>query len=338
MSKILTISIAAYNIQDYLVETLESLIRCETANEMDVIVINDGSRDDTSRIAHEYAEKAPSIIRVVDKENSGYGSTINTSIQRARGKYYRLLDGDDWVDPVELDKLIHFLEHSSVDLVITKYRMMYNSKSSLESLNWPYDSVMLPIDDRLDYSFSMHMLTFRTDAVRQCLIDHPITEYANYTDTEFILKCVSAVKTVALFDAEVYQYRMGREGQSVSLQSWFRNISTACNVSLVLANYYETGILPSSTMSPQIKEWALEQCVGSAANKCRLYMRMGLGRKEYEGMLCFLSELKQASSIVYNDTLVCFPAARRGKASYFAFLMNALPLRCKTIVRNIVKQ
>lgn len=335
--KTLTISIAAYNVQDYIGKTLESLLKCKNASDLDVIVVNDGSSDETLRVAREFERLAPTIIRIVNKQNGGYGSTINTSIRLAQGVYYRLLDGDDWVDPVELDKLLVFLRECNADLVVTKYRTVYESTSTVQSLDWPYDGNALPIEDRLDYSFAMHMLTFKTAAIRSCIIEHPITEHANYTDTEFVLKTVSAVGTAALFDADVYQYRMGREGQSVSLESWLTNIGTACKISLVLAQYYEDNIAHTANISQEVKRWALRQCIGSSVNKCRLYMRRGMGRKEYEEMTKFLNTLKLESSEVYVETLACFPFVRRGKHSYMSFIINAAPLRLKTIMRRLMQ-
>lgn len=83
--KTLTISIAAYNVQDYIGKTLESLLKCKNASDLDVIVVNDGSSDETLRVAREFERLAPTIIRIVNKQNGGYGSTINTSIRLAQG-------------------------------------------------------------------------------------------------------------------------------------------------------------------------------------------------------------------------------------------------------------
>ena len=118
--KILTISIAAYNAENYIAKCLDSLIKSKYLEQLDIIVVNDGSRDRTSQIAHQYSNKYDSI-RVIDKENGGHGSTINTSISLAEGKYYKVLDSDDAFDTCELDKLVVFLTESDVDLVLTNY-------------------------------------------------------------------------------------------------------------------------------------------------------------------------------------------------------------------------
>ena len=97
--KLLSISIAAYNVEQYLVKTLQSLILdAEHMKVLEVIIVNDGSKDNTSQIGQEYVLKYPDTFKLINQENGGYGSTINTSLAVARGKYYKLLDGDDWYD------------------------------------------------------------------------------------------------------------------------------------------------------------------------------------------------------------------------------------------------
>lgn len=103
--KILTISIAAYNVEKYLPKTLESLVIPEIMDQLEVLIINDGSQDKTGQIAEEYVVKYPATFYLVNKENGGWGSTVNTSAQLATGKYYKLLDGDDFFNAEALKNL-----------------------------------------------------------------------------------------------------------------------------------------------------------------------------------------------------------------------------------------
>ena len=96
MGKLLTISIAAYNVEKFIKKTLDSLI--VDSDELEVLIVNDGSKDETLKIAKEYEIKYPNIFRAIDKENGGYGSTINTGIIEATGKFFKQLDGDDWFE------------------------------------------------------------------------------------------------------------------------------------------------------------------------------------------------------------------------------------------------
>ena len=98
--KVLTVSIAAYNVEDYLKKCLDSFVDegNPLMNAVEVIIVSDGSKDNTVSIAKEYQEKYPDTFVLIDKENGGYGSTINASLKKATGKYFKLVDGDDWVN------------------------------------------------------------------------------------------------------------------------------------------------------------------------------------------------------------------------------------------------
>ena len=121
MNKILTISIASYNAEKDIPRCLDSFIQTTVFDKLDIIVVNDGSSDNTSQVASEYAKKYPNSIRVVDKENGGHGSTINTGITYAKGKYFKIVDSDDWVNKDGLEDLVSYLENNDIDLVINPF-------------------------------------------------------------------------------------------------------------------------------------------------------------------------------------------------------------------------
>ena len=98
LNKIVTVIIPSYNVEKILSETLDSLLDQECLPLEDIIVINDGSKDRTPEIAEQYVNKYPDSIRLINKENGGYGSALNSVFREARGKYLRVLDGDDWVN------------------------------------------------------------------------------------------------------------------------------------------------------------------------------------------------------------------------------------------------
>lgn len=96
-NKVLTIVIPTYNMEKFISRCLDSLLILNI-NDVEILVINDGSRDNSSKIAHEYQEKYPLSIKVIDKENGNYGSCINVALSMATGKYFRILDADDYFD------------------------------------------------------------------------------------------------------------------------------------------------------------------------------------------------------------------------------------------------
>ena len=96
--KILTVTIPSYNVEAYLEDCLESFVNSEVMDDIEVLIVNDGSSDNTVKIAQRYVDKYENTFRLINKENGGHGSTINTGVREAKGKYFKVVDGDDWVD------------------------------------------------------------------------------------------------------------------------------------------------------------------------------------------------------------------------------------------------
>ena len=117
MEKVLSLIIPTYNMEKYLKKCLDSLI-VENMDLLEVLVVNDGSKDNSSKIAHEYEEKYPNTFRVIDKENGNYGSCINRGLAEAKGKYVKVLDADDCFDVNNFNKYLSFLQENDVDLVL----------------------------------------------------------------------------------------------------------------------------------------------------------------------------------------------------------------------------
>lgn len=224
MSKVLSISVAAYNMEAYLRQTLDSLCVSEVYADLEIIVVDDGSTDSTAQIAGEYVERYPEAFRLISKENGGYGSTVNAAMKIAQGKYFRLLDGDDWLDSSALPSFISLLKHSEEDIVLTRYKKVYTASGSEEACGYgdvPEDTVF-----RFDeYADSLepwiYSLTIKTDILRSHSIR--LSEHRFYTDMEFLLLPVPWCDTVRTSSMELYHYRLGRAGQSVELQSFARN-------------------------------------------------------------------------------------------------------------------
>lgn len=215
--KILTVSIAAYNVERYLGQALESCV--SAIDYLDIIVVNDGSRDGTLEVADKWARRYPDSIRVVDKPNGGYGSTINAAIPLARGKYFRYLDGDDWFDSEDLLEYVALLARSSADAVVTPYRRVYESGDKPEVMDCAdYLRDGAHGIDELDPSRAIAAASIAY--ITELLADSSfrMTEECFYTDVEYAYLPMRFVKTLCISRIPVYQYRIGREGQSVSVE------------------------------------------------------------------------------------------------------------------------
>lgn len=121
MEKILTVTIPSYNVEQYLRQTLDSFLAQEILEEIEVLIIDDGSKDHTAAIGKEYERKYPDTFRVISKKNGGHGSTINRGIQEASGRYFKVVDGDDWVNTEDFVKLVKALKSCTAEYVVTNY-------------------------------------------------------------------------------------------------------------------------------------------------------------------------------------------------------------------------
>ncbi|MDE7298103.1 MAG: glycosyltransferase family 2 protein [Lachnospiraceae bacterium] len=129
MNRLLTITIPAYNSEKYLARCLNSLLSCEACRETELLVIDDGSTDGTGRIADAYARRYPEIVRVIHKENGGHGSGINAGIAAAQGKYFRVVDSDDAVDPAAYREYLRRLKDIASDLIATPFVCVTEERS-----------------------------------------------------------------------------------------------------------------------------------------------------------------------------------------------------------------
>lgn len=214
----LTVSVAAYNVEGFLAEALESCI-VPNADKLEVIVVNDGSTDGTLQIARGFERRMPGTFRVIDKPNGGYGSTMNASLAAASGRYFRYLDGDDWFDPSVLADYIDRLAECDCDCVITPYRRVYEDGSPAEerdSADYLAEGAHGVSELKRDTPLAACALAYKTDMLRN--LGFHMSERCFYTDIEFAYLPMAGTKTVYVLHLPLYQYRIGREGQSVSVE------------------------------------------------------------------------------------------------------------------------
>lgn len=219
MQKLLTIVIPTYNMQAFLNRCLDSLIVCDNLIDLiEVLIINDGSRDDSSAIAHKYEDSYPQSFRVIDKENGNYGSCVNRGLSEAKGKYIKVLDADDWFDTKEFERYLNCLNSIEADMILTGFNIV-NSSNNVASLAYKPHLENLKVYDfqQLGYDdigvWMMHAVTYRVQMLKD--IGYRQTEGISYTDTEWTYIPLYAVKSVVYLDCIVYQYLVGREGQTM---------------------------------------------------------------------------------------------------------------------------
>lgn len=220
MNKILSIIIPTYNMENYLRKCLDSLIISdENMQLLEVLIVNDGSKDSSSQIAHEYEDQYPYTFRVIDKENGNYGSCINRGLKEMKGKYVKILDADDYFDTIVLDRFVSFLIDVEVDMVITDYNLIDTGGSITNTISYNINNggKAFSFGDFLttaaDFDIEMHAITYNRNLLVR--MNYHQTEGISYTDQEWSTIPIVNVKCACYYNNCLYQYLLGREGQTM---------------------------------------------------------------------------------------------------------------------------
>ncbi len=219
--KLLTVVIPCYNSQDYMEKCIRSIL--PAGERVEIIIIDDGSRDNTGKIADEYAQKYPSVIRVIHQENGGHGEGINQGLRHASGRYFKVVDSDDCLSddlPAFMEQLEQFEQQGGTDLVVTNYYYVHSDGVGDRSINYSNalqkNRVMKWSETkpfRLHQLLTIHSCTFRTEVMRQSGVDLP--KHTFYEDNLLVFSILPYVKRLCYLNMDLYRYTIGREGQSV---------------------------------------------------------------------------------------------------------------------------
>lgn len=289
MKKILSISVAIYNMEQYLRDCLDSLVSIgeEDLMKCEVILVNDGSTDNSEKIALEYVEQYPETFVLVSKENGGHGSTYNTSIKMATGKYYKLLDADDMVDAKGLKQLIKNLDDTEADVVVNSYNMMDLDSGKLINRCVTIKNVqygkMYRVDDVMadkENSLQMHAMTFKTKLINNGKVQLP--EHCFYVDAPYVIKSTALCNSMIVFDFPVYIYRINRDEQSVSINSYKKHLGDLETVMYDMLQY----------ASLQERLWIKRMVGGLLNTRFYLIFHYRLSFANYRGLSEFMMKVK----------------------------------------------
>lgn len=306
-SPLISVVIPAYNCASYLRNSVLSLINHSLNNLVEVIIVNDGSKDDTIKIAQELKKLSPSV-KVIDKENGGHGSTINAGIKAAKGKYFRLMDGDDYFDTGNFVAFLQKLKTEKADIVLTNYVEDLALSSQLRSVhsydNLPTYQVMNLDDMQYDgYGFKawgplLSTTTCKTNLLKQAGFD--IDEHCFYVDMEYNLMVYSRAKTIAYYPLDIYIYYLGRAGQSVDRSSSVaKNYLQHEKVSLSLLREYKK---MERNLSVGKKAYIKDRLVSEICNS-QYYITINYLKDGGKGFRSFDKKLKQYPEF-YNSESV----------------------------------
>lgn len=222
--KYISFAIPCYNSEAYMANAVESILK--GGEDVEIIIVNDGSKDRTSEIAHEFEAKYPTIIKVVDKENGGHGDAVNTGLEHATGKYFKVVDSDDWVNEEALCKILEVLKkfetnNEEIDMLISNYvyeKEGMEHKKVIEYRNvLPQDMIFSWNDIRrfhLGQYILMHSVIYRTEFLK--LIQLRLPKHTFYVDNIYVYYPLPHVRKMYYLDVDFYRYYIGREDQSVN--------------------------------------------------------------------------------------------------------------------------
>ena len=245
--KYISFAIPCYNSQDYMAHAIESIL--PGGDEVEIIIVNDGSKDKTSQIAHEYMDKYPDIIKVIDKENGGHGDAVNAGLANASGKYFKVVDSDDWVDEEALHKILMLMRHleednEQIDMLISNYvyeKVGVTHKKCIHYRNvLPQDEVFRWDDIghfRLDQYILMHSVIYRTDMLK--LSQMRLPKHTFYVDNIYVYYPLPHVRKIYYLDVDSYRYFIGREDQSVNEKVMIARVDQQIFVTKTMIDMYQ---------------------------------------------------------------------------------------------------
>lgn len=240
--KLLSVAVPCYNSQEYMKNCIDSLL--EGQDLVEIIIVDDGSKDNTAAIADEYAAKYPDIVKAVHQENGGHGEAVNTGLRNATGLYFKVVDSDDWVNKEAylaiLDKLREITGGpQTLDMMISNF--VYEKQGAKRKKVMRYKSYMpenkiftwkemgrMPVGKYI----LMHSVIYRTGLLRDCGLELP--KHTFYVDNLFVYQPLPHVQTMYYMDVNFYRYFIGREDQSVHEDVMIRRIDQQLFVNRIM--------------------------------------------------------------------------------------------------------
>lgn len=315
--KILTVTIPCYNSAEYMDKAIKSVLTA--GDDVEIIVVDDGSTDNTREVAEKYVAEYPEIVKVVSKENGGHGSAVNEGLKHATGVYFKVLDSDDWFDKDAFGQIMELLgsmigDNIRLDMVISNYvyekpsigkRRIINYRSAMpagEVFTWSELKHF-----KLSQNILMHSVIYRTQMLRDCGLELP--EHTFYVDNIFVYQPLPYVKLMYYLDVDLYRYYIGREDQSVNEQVMISRIDQQIKVNKLMIDSHDlTQIENDKLRNYMVKYLAMIMTVSSA-----LLVKEGTTEslKKRKKLWIYLKNTNQKMYKMVNNTALGRPMQMR---------------------------
>lgn len=264
--KLLSIAVPCYNSENYMRKCIDSLL--EGGEIVEILIVDDGSSDNTAQIADEYAAAYPSIVKAIHQENGGHGAAVNTGIQNATGFYFKVVDSDDWVNKEAYMKVLETLEHllggdKSLDMLISNFVYEKEGAKRKKVMSYrsafPQDRVFTWDDVKFLHKgqyILMHSVIYRTKLLRECGLDLP--KHTFYVDNIFVYHPLPYVKYLYYLDVNFYRYYIGRQDQSVNEKVMIGRIDQQIKVNKMMIDDYKLSdprLIPNKKLRHYMKNY-----------------------------------------------------------------------------------
>ncbi len=296
--KILTISVAAYNLEKLIKKNLESFLKSPARNQIEVIVTDDESKDNTAKIVHEYEEKYPGIVKLVKQKNQGPGSSVNNGIKYATGKYFKMVDGDDWVVTENLKQIIEILKENDADMVLTNYLVFSNATQKVikeNKFDLPNNCILNFNEYCSNLDLEMHSIMYKTSILKENKIN---VDNCFYTDSEYIIFPSKHIKNFMYINLDLYVYLVSRAGQSVSIESMKKNVKMHELVLKHLIEYYEN--CKKEKIDKNILEYISNKVATIATHQFITYLTFDNKKERKEKIVHFDLYLEKESKDIFK--------------------------------------
>lgn len=307
-NKLLTIVIPSYNTSEFIDNNIKTMLACDSLEKLEIIFINDGSKDNTAQVAENYVKLYPESIRLVNKENGGHGSVINRGIIEATGKYFKVIDGDDYVDTDEFSRFIRCLSELDVDVCLSDYRTIsaMTGDTKLNKAIKLADEKVKPkynteydINQVLPYiEATIHGITYKTELLKKNYDIIKFSENIFYEDNEYRLFPMMFADSIYLSNCCVYYYVIDQSNQSVSIKNQQKRIGNLFSVEKRMMDFYMHYVY--GKLSAAKEEYAQILIEGVAYAIFEVYMTFHEDRLvRKKELMKFDEELKHFSQSIY---------------------------------------
>lgn len=227
--------------ENYISKCIDSLVNTgaeRDISDIEILVVNDGSKDSSSAIAHGYESRYNGIVRVIDKENGNYGSCVNRGLSEATGKYVKILDADDAFMPEGFAEYLDELRGNDADMIVNDYITVDAAGGVINKFTFDLPRRGTFTLAELRQVIPLHAVAYRTEILRR--IGYRQTEGISYTDQEWIFWPLIAVEKIYYLPVNVYSYLLGRDGQTCERSVWMKSQRQAAVVMASKVDIYNS--------------------------------------------------------------------------------------------------